>query len=193
MKQWSIFFLTVFMSGVLTVTASASTIPVNITPGRIVQISGQSAASNDLNILLGANFNDRVALGLGYVIPSNYFTVSGRYAFAKNMAASLSYANSSPIAWKIDFRMKYDFDEALAVAGVLGYDGAYPAATGQAEYWFSEQLAGNIGFHYQASQLSLVLGGELVADRIDIGLDCRFPGNDDAGQSQVVLFVAYKL
>lgn len=190
MKQWLSIFLIVFLLGTLAVTASASTIPVNITPGWVVQISGQSAIGNDLFTSVGANFNDQLALGLGYASPSNYYIVSVRYSFVENYAVALSYATSNPIAWNMDFRMKYDFDESLALVGVAGFDGN-PYLTGQVEYWFLEQVSGNIGFNYSASVSSLILGVEFVIDRLDIGLDCRFPGNDPE-QSQVALFVVYK-
>jgi hypothetical protein len=191
MKKWIIVCLIVAILAVFTSGASASTIPVNVSPGLILQFSGQSAIGNDLFTSFGANFDDHLALGLEYATPSNYFIASVRYSFVKNFAAALSYSTSNPIAWNADFRMKYDFDESLALVGVAGFDGTYLNGTGQAEYWFSEQLAGNIGFGYNQSISSLILGGEFLMDRIDMGLNCRFPVSN-SGQSQVELFVAYK-
>lgn len=191
MKKFIIFCLTVFILVAFTSAASASTIPVNVFSGFTLQLSGQSAIGNDLFTSFGANFNDRLALGLGYASPSDYYIASVRYSFVKNFAVALSYSNSNPTDWNMDVRMKYDFDESLALVGVAGFDGTYPNGTGQAEYWFSEQIAGNIGFSYNKSISSLILGGEFLIDRIDMGLDFRFPVSTP-GQTQVTLFVAYK-
>lgn len=192
MKKWIIACLSIFILALFTSAASASTIPVNVSPGLILQFSGQSATGSDLVTSFGANLNDHWALGLGYANPSSYFITSVRYAFIKNFAAALSYSSSNPIAWNADLRMKYDFDESLALVGVVGFDGTNPNGTGQVEYWYSEQLSGNIGVGYNQSALSMILGGEFLIDRIDMGLNCRFPVSTP-GQTQVELFVAYKL
>jgi hypothetical protein len=192
MKKWVMIGFTLLIGVISISTASASTIPVNVSPGLTLEFRGQSVSANNLIASLGFNPNDDLALGLGYSSPSNDYIFSVRYLFVENIAVAASYANSDPTAYNIDLRLKYDFDESLALVGLVGYNGTtYFNVTGQTEYWFSEQFAGNIGFSYNQSTTSLILGAEFLIDRIDMGLDCRIPA-DNSGQSIVVLFVAYK-
>lgn len=193
MRKWIIILgFTLMILLVSTSRTSASTIPVNISPGVTIQFSGQSAIGNDLFVSLGVNPGDRFALGLGYASPSGYFTLSTRYSPVRNFAIAVNYAGSNPAIWNLDFRMKHVFDESLALVGVIGYDGTGLNGAGQAEYWLTEQFSGNIGLGFHQSISLLILGGEFLFDPINFGLDCRFPLSSLAGQAQVVLFVAYK-
>lgn len=191
MKKCCCFLLTLLIFSLFTNNVSASTIPINISPGYIIQISS-SPDDNNLRGDFEFDLQDKLALSLEYVSVSNYYSLLGRYSFVKNMAVGFSFSSSNPAAWNIDFRMRRQINESLAVAGILGYNGVTPNLTGQVEDWFTDQLAGNVGFAYQNSATSLVLGTEFLIERMDIGLDLYVPAGN-TGQIQVAAFWAYQL
>jgi hypothetical protein len=190
MKKYLVLLLTILMCGSLASTAFAGTIPIEVSSGNSIRFSGQSSAGNDLSAAFCFNFIDRIAISLQYTTPSSYYTLSTRYSFWDNIAVSFSYSNSNPITWNVDFRMKYDCDESLALVGLLAYDGVNPGLTGQIEYRFHDQFAGNLGLKYQNTERSLIVGCEFVIDKIDIGLDCYFTDNNFYS-AQAALFVQY--
>jgi hypothetical protein len=181
MKKYLVLLLTVMMMGVLTATASAGALGVNVPPGYVLEVdSVLTPVANYYYPSFIAGLNDKAALGVMYDTSANYFTVSGRYCLVKNVAADLFYRLDGSNSWISDLRAKYFLNQRLALAGKYSYDSLFSNHTiiGQAEYLFNENWMGNAGFIYSNSTTFFELGADFATLNMAVGLNCVFPAND---------------
>jgi hypothetical protein len=169
------------MIGVLTITASAAAIGVNVPPGYVLEVDSQfTQGMSEICPSFIAGLNKNLALGVMYDTYFKIYMVSGRYVIVKNVAADLFYRVDGSNTWMADLRAKYFPSQSLALAGKYKYDSLYSGSSvmGQAEYLFNEHWLGNAGVIYANSTTSLLLGAEFFTGNIDIGLNCAFMNND---------------
>ena len=187
MKKYLILLLTIIMMGVLTTTASAGALGVNVPPGYALEVDSYfTSGSNDFCPSFIAGLNDNLAVGVIYDTTGKYFTATGRYRIVKNLAADVFYRFYGTGSWITDLRGKYFLNQNLALAGKLSYDslgsGAF-GALGQAEYLFSENWMGNAGALYTNSSgnssTCVLLGADFVASgNLEIGFNGIFPAGN---------------
>lgn len=167
------------MMGVLTTTASAGSLGVNVPPGYVLEVDSiLTSGGNYFYPSIIAGINNNLALGVMYDTSFNFFTVSGRYCPVKNIAADVYYRFYDTGSWKADLRGKAFLNQNLAISGMASYDcmgtGSF-GALGQAEYMFSGNWMGNAGINYSNSSTSLLLGADFATGNFEIGLNCILP------------------
>lgn len=195
MKKFLILMLTVVMMGVLTATAFAGALGVNVPPGYVLEVDSMfTSGGNYFYPAVIAGINDNLALGVMYDTSANFFTVSGRYVIVKNLSANVYYRIFGPGSWMVDLRGKTFLNESLALSGKVGYDsmgsGSF-SALGQAEYMFSQKWMGNAGLSYGNSTTFLLLGADFLATKnLAVGFNCILP-TDNFGNPVFEVVVDY--
>lgn len=143
----------------------ASTIGIGANEGFSAEISNQIDPSEDNMLVTGYyGFNNQLQVSLGYNTDSKDIELGGRYAFDKNMAATLDYtladAEGASDTTALGFRYKADLNKELALVGVLSYADADQITAmgikGQAEYKFTNKVVGNLGFDYVSPDSDLM-------------------------------------
>ena len=185
MKKYLVLLLTIIMMGVLSVTASAAAIGVNVPPGYVLEVDSQFAQGmSEICPTFIAPLNKNFALAAMYDTYFKNVTVSGRYEIVKNLAADLYYRLDGSKLWEADLRGKYFFNQSLAVAGKYFYDSLFSSSSiyGQVEYFFNEHWMANAGAIYASSPMfsstSIVLGAGFGAGNFECGFNYAAPVNN---------------
>lgn len=195
MKKTLSLLLMVVMVGLLSVTASAGCLGVNVPPGYVLEVDSILTPNGNFYYpAVIAGINDNLALGVMYDTSANFFTVSGRYVIVKNLSANVYYRIYDTGSWMVDVRGKTFLNQSLALSGKVGYDsmgsGSF-SGLGQAEYMFSQQWMANAGLNYANSKTFLLLGADFLATKnLAVGFNCILP-TDNFGNPVFEVVVDY--
>lgn len=165
MKKLVVLTMALVMTFAFGYVTLASTIGIGASEGFTAEVVKTVDPSEDnIDVTGYYGLNEQTQLSLGYGTDSKDISLGARFAFDKNMAATLNYtmadAEDGFDTTALGFRYKAELNDALALVGVVSYTDMDVATEmglkGQAEYKFNDKVVGNAGFDYVSPDSDLM-------------------------------------